>query len=233
MEDADLTIGLLAAKFDDEYPDSAPEWVADTAIRNTSAAIRRTLLARLLEDRIRARRREHIRTVEQTAAASERWPGLAEVERRERAAEDAEDLEKHRADFLCETPHQTITAAKSCAYRLVRTGELDDRKLQRDDPEEWERQNPSPWESFRNMMEDYRSRVRLELTTELLGSSFALGDGRRVTWGTATEADHRQRIQLLQRQATGTAQTMILHEKAIEILTERSAACLNDARVAA
>ena len=67
-EDPDITVGLLAAKFDDEYPDSAAEWVADRAVRSIRQGDRTRLLADLLRDRIEWRRRSKAHAIEQRAA---------------------------------------------------------------------------------------------------------------------------------------------------------------------
>jgi hypothetical protein len=45
-------------------------------------------------------------------------------------------------------------------------------------------------------------------------------------------ADHEERVALLTRQIEGTARTSLLHEKAIEIIREHAATCLNDVRFA-
>src|SRR5690606_36081744 len=69
-----------------------------------------------------------------------------------------------------------------------------------------------PWERMTAAIEQYRVDVRLELTQELLGSEFALGDGRTVTWGEATAEDHQQRIEMLTKSAGGTLQTAARHQ---------------------
>jgi hypothetical protein len=77
------------------------------------------------------------------------------------------------------------------------------------------------------VVDTHAKRVRLETTAELLGTIFALGDGRRVTWGSATVADHQQRLDMLLQNATGIAETAALHRKAITMLTAAGAACLS------
>lgn len=252
--DPELTVGLLAARFDDEYPDAAPEWVAARAVRNIRASERTTLLAALLTERIEARRRARSREVERQAALSSQW---AENERRSQATQ-AEYLLQHAAN--CQIIHRGYGngyyAAVACDERKrkaspeglaasaewkrrreeTRQRRLDEaarEELRLRDPEEYDRLYPSPWVMLTRAMEDYRDRVRLDLTIELLGSQFALGDGRTTTWGRASIEDHEQRIAVLMQGIEGSGRTIVLHEKAIELLEARSAACLNDVRFAA
>lgn len=65
------------------------------------------------------------------------------------------------------------------------------------------------------------------LRAELLAETFALGDGRRVRWGEATEEDHAARIEFLTRQIRGTQQTIGRHASAIDLLREHEAKCLD------
>jgi hypothetical protein len=68
----------------------------------------------------------------------------------------------------------------------------------------------------------------LQITTKLLTSTFALGDGRLVTWGAATIPEHRQRMVLLQKNAAGNIETAARHAKAIELLEGAGVPCLNE-----
>lgn len=72
-----------------------------------------------------------------------------------------------------------------------------------------------------------RRKVKLELKRELLQARFALPDGRSVTWGEATAADHQSRIAYLLTQAGGTVATANRHKAAIEILRQHHAHTLN------
>lgn len=84
------------------------------------------------------------------------------------------------------------------------------------------------WAKLRKIQEDYAAEIRLEVTAELLGTPFALGDGRSVTWGEATVADHRQRAEMLFRGAAGTLETAARHEAAIRMLDECQARTLSE-----
>jgi hypothetical protein len=78
------------------------------------------------------------------------------------------------------------------------------------------------------MIADWAARIRLEVTTELLGTSFALGNGTEVGWGEATVDQHRQYVQMLAGLATGTMQTASRHQAAIRMCEEAEVDCLND-----
>jgi ATPase subunit of ABC transporter with duplicated ATPase domains len=75
-------------------------------------------------------------------------------------------------------------------------------------------------------IEEMRRDIKLEVTAELLASSFALGDGRVVTWGEATAEDHRQRAKLLGQNVIGNLTTMLLHEQAAEMIEAAGAPTL-------
>ncbi|MFI2663193.1 hypothetical protein [Micromonospora carbonacea] len=83
-------------------------------------------------------------------------------------------------------------------------------------------------EDLRIYTETISRDVRLETTRELLASFFALGDGRQVSWGDATVADHRQRIELLVRGMAGTAETAARHAAAIRMIEEAGVSRLGD-----
>lgn len=204
-----LTVGNLVTRFDREYPDSAAEWVAERAVKSIRAAARTELLASLVKSEIESRRRQRAREVEHNAWRSSP-EGIAVARER---SEDRRARKRYWEDR---------------AAREAARSELD-----KTDPAEARRLYPTPWESIADSIEEFRSQVRLELTTELLGTVIALGDGRKTTWGAASVDDHRQRMELLTDQAMGTFETVVLHEKAIEMIEGSSAACLNDVRWAA
>lgn len=68
---------------------------------------------------------------------------------------------------------------------------------------------------------------------ELLASSFPLGDGRWVTWGEATIADHEARIDFLAKQRDGIVATIGRHADAIDTIKEAGVACLREIEEAA
>jgi hypothetical protein len=72
------------------------------------------------------------------------------------------------------------------------------------------------------------ARVRLEVTAELLGTKFALGDGTHVTWGEATVDQHRQRAELLTVNAAGVVETAARHVAAIRMIEEAGVTSLGE-----
>lgn len=84
--------------------------------------------------------------------------------------------------------------------------------------------------SMREHVEAFATQVRLELTAELLASEFAVGDGRRVTWGEASMADHQSRANMLSRNAASISETAAAHLAAVRMIEERGAATLAECR---
>lgn len=64
--------------------------------------------------------------------------------------------------------------------------------------------------------------------TGFLANTFALPDGRWVTWGEATIADHAARIEYLEKLRGGIELTIGRHRDTIERLTGAGASCLNE-----
>jgi hypothetical protein len=79
-------------------------------------------------------------------------------------------------------------------------------------------------------IEEYATHIRLELTAELLGSEFALGDGRRVTWGDATVTDHDQRISMLIANASANAEAAARHRAAVMLIESLGVQSLGEIR---
>lgn len=57
---------------------------------------------------------------------------------------------------------------------------------------------------------------------------FALGDGRRVTWGEATKEEHLQRVAILERMRAGIEDTIERHKEAVRLLERTGARNLNE-----
>lgn len=70
--------------------------------------------------------------------------------------------------------------------------------------------------------------TRLELTRELLGAEFALGDGSRVTWAKATAQDHARRVDLLAGNVRGNLATINRHRAAVQMLEQHQVRCLGE-----
>lgn len=79
----------------------------------------------------------------------------------------------------------------------------------------------------------YAENLRMEWTQELLDTSFALGDGRHVTWGDATREDHLERIALFERNAVANLEGAARHKAAIRDLDATGAVSLRSMTQAA
>lgn len=84
----------------------------------------------------------------------------------------------------------------------------------------------SMWSNLMKTWEEEVERVRLETTKELLSSSFALGDGTQVTWGSATVEQHDQRIKMLMKNVEGTMETAVRHGAAVKMIQTAGVKCL-------
>lgn len=74
----------------------------------------------------------------------------------------------------------------------------------------------------------YEDHVKMEWTRELLLSTFTLKDGRKVSWGEATVAQHLERIKIFTDQADINMQGAERHRQAIRDIKHHKAACLDD-----
>ena len=63
---------------------------------------------------------------------------------------------------------------------------------------------------------------------DLADETFALGDGRRVSWGEATIEEHRERATLLRKHLDGVHRTLEAHLVAIAAIEEAGVKCLNE-----
>jgi putative heme degradation protein len=76
-------------------------------------------------------------------------------------------------------------------------------------------------------IQNYTDHIRLQVTQELLATTFALGDGVVVTWGEATVAQHEQRISLLTKNAAGNLEAAARHRSAVQEIQKFGVLCLN------
>ena len=79
------------------------------------------------------------------------------------------------------------------------------------------------------ILSELREGLHLEWTEELLGSRFTLRDGSSVTWGEATVAQHRDRVNIFMDNVAANMDGAARHNKAIRAIEEAGAVCLNDA----
>lgn len=239
--DLELTIYRLAAEYDERYPTDDPETVATKAVRQLSAADRKGLLVGWVSVRIDARRRARAHDIEQAALTMATHEGRAaewETARQTRQTEwrEAPWLAHPNTKIYREWVASTDEGQRHEARRLQAAADKAEQdRLFKEDPSEYDRRYgmSALMTEFSKAIEGIRTKAKLELTAELLGSSFALGDGSRVTWGAATLEDHRQRIELLGRNVEGNLQTIVLHETAAALLRQSSASCLADLQTVA
>lgn len=74
-----------------------------------------------------------------------------------------------------------------------------------------------------------REDLRLEWTDDLLTSRFTLRDGSSVTWGEATVAQHKDRVDIFMDNVAANMDGAARHNKAIAAIEAAGVACLNDA----
>lgn len=82
---------------------------------------------------------------------------------------------------------------------------------------------------LRSAVSEYAAAIRLEVTSELLATLFAVGDGsERVTWGDATVDQHERRVEMLLGNAAGNAETAARHTAAINLINSYGVICLKE-----
>lgn len=82
--------------------------------------------------------------------------------------------------------------------------------------------------SLNNLLADYRKDLRMEWTEELLESTFALGDGTRVSWGEATIDQHQERVAMFMGNVAANIEGAARHEQAIVDIKTAEVSCLSD-----
>lgn len=251
---------LAAARFSPSaiaaFADARPEVGADDIARELAAGANETELRALAEtcisltlDRVR---REQAREIEWQAY-------LAAGPQREAARRQEEDVRRMEDVEVADRRHQALFSdplsnpGDRYQRRAFRTwaGERFNEWYQRghtaaaaqgdgvlelfegdwhpDGPAAYERERRR--ERVRALIETEAEYVRIETTRELLSTMFALGDGTRITWGAATVAQHRQRIEMLTVNAAGIIEAATRHHAAIRMIEGGDASCLNELAV--
>lgn len=103
----------------------------------------------------------------------------------------------------------------------------------REAKEAWERIMQGIQDDIEDKAIRLAEQMVVEWSADLLASTFALRDGTKVTWADATQQQHRDRIEMLVKQAAGTVETAALHEKALQEMGQAGVSRLGDLRVAA
>lgn len=176
-----------------------------------------------------------IRKLEQDMPGREAEWVATEALRRVKAADRKDILLRYVANGIREERRAEARRAERRAYvastketrQWHKAYEAEKERIRVEDPTEYRRRYPTIGQAI----DDMRAELRLELTAELLMTTFALGDGRTVSWGRATVADHRQRVSMLANKAIGTLQTAALHEEAIAVIEEAGKTCLTEVRM--
>jgi hypothetical protein len=94
------------------------------------------------------------------------------------------------------------------------------------------RQRQHNRELFTEMQEaadKYAAKMRVEWTAELLEAKFSRSDGTSVAWGSASRADHEERVVMHFQHAMTGMQGASRHKAALELLDKTGANTLNEA----
>lgn len=112
--------------------------------------------------------------------------------------------------------------ARDEAKRAARQKKRDDLRAERarNDKESWRKLMQDIQDDIENKAIGLAEEMVVQWTADLLASTFALSDGTRVTWADATQQQHRDRIEMLVKQAAGTVETAALHEKALKEIAQ-------------
>lgn len=86
---------------------------------------------------------------------------------------------------------------------------------------------------LRRIIDEYAEALKIEWTADLLASEFALPDGSRTTWGDASIAQHRARVEMFTSNAQANIEGAARHEKAIAELEAAGTPTLADLVMAA
>jgi hypothetical protein len=93
--------------------------------------------------------------------------------------------------------------------------------------EEWFRRADKIWDETMSYITS-----AVEFTQAFLDSEFALGDGRRVTWGEATREDHMARIEYMRTRIESMDEDVHMHLRVLTVLENAGARTLREARQA-
>jgi hypothetical protein len=209
--------------------------LAEKALEKMTDSQRLTLLLSMLRSQFENIKRGAVREIEIQASPYERE--RREEEREKRAIRAAE--RKQNDEVLSKKPwlisvgkHYDEWCNKTPAQRRLRLQNADPAylKFMEDGGHEDLIYNYSSYgieKAFKDFENKVREEVKLELTEELLASSFTVGD-RSVTWGEATVDDHESRVRMLLYQAGGTVDTAKRHKAAVIMLTHKHLNKLNE-----
>ena len=98
---------------------------------------------------------------------------------------------------------------------------------------EWQRKNEAErsarlLEYQRHMVEEIKKEAIIEWTDKLLSQPIRMPDGTRTTWGEATVEQHRQRLEMFEKNAIANTEGAVRHALALEKLHVAGVTCLNE-----
>jgi hypothetical protein len=222
-----LTLAGLIATAEADNPETPPDDVAALIVATAPQNAKDAVLARLLAEEVMNLRRTRVRAIEQEAQrASEREDHLRQL-----AELDAERREKPWTAARNSRVYQTWATTTEEGRRHEAKRRED--KTWREDARQRYLDGGGLGGALARIVDEIKTEAKLELTAELLGSTFALGDGTHVTWGDASTDHHVQRIELLMRNVEGNIQTVRIHEAALNLLRQSGSSCLADVSRAA
>ena len=216
MEDEGRGYRERARALSAENPRWGAKRIAATLLAETSDNDLRRLASLYVTEQVEHVLRERARRIEERAAAVRR-----EAEERERAKAAEPGGEKHPSFAWSKAGRKACSA---CGCDKCQAALADYWKQE----QEFEQRKAN---ALGRIIDQFANEIRLEVTEELLGSDFALGDGTRVTWREATEAQHRQRIEMLRGNALANIEAASRHEAAISLLHRNGVSTLGQLRV--
>lgn len=83
-------------------------------------------------------------------------------------------------------------------------------------------------QAISQLVEKVKEETTLVVTEKLLKERFSLGDGKEVTWGSATIKDHQKRVDLLKQNIKGNAESAARHSYAIAMIKKKRAKNLGE-----
>lgn len=209
-------------RYVDTYPDMDASEAAEAIVAGLSRAEIREAAVLWVRLAYETEERREIRTVEKKAAA----PRGYEYDGKGQLVATRVRQQRRRVETEAEWARKARVAAGEEPARSVEDQEAAEQfAAARRAAAEAARQEQERHEAF---VARIKSEARMEWTAELLASTFAVGDGTRVTWADATVNQHEQRIALLARGIGGSIDTMKRHEAAVADILAAAAHTLGE-----
>lgn len=212
------TINAAVRRYVAEYPEFDSRQAAEAIVGGLShaetryAAIRWVAMLCEVEDRADARQIEK-QAAKPPAGYEYDGDGRLAATRVLRLHENEQQREEWQRVVRVADGAESPRNAKDLAGCQERVAEWRERERLREQAVQRER------ERHQAFVDRIKAEARMEWTADLLASTFAVGDGTRVSWAEATVQQHEQRIAFLTRHVEGSLDTLKRHEVAVaEIL---------------